>query len=144
MRGVSAATSVTPAKTGAHSRYDRGPWIPAFAEMTRWGRLSVALTILIFAPTHVLVSPPQFSKQRGFYGEAFALSISTKSAGATIRYTTNGSAPTADSGLKYSGPINIAGTTVIRAAAFVNGQEPSVVETHTFIFPADVIRQSQD
>ncbi|HVK59170.1 MAG TPA: lamin tail domain-containing protein, partial [Candidatus Kapabacteria bacterium] len=54
----------------------------------------------------------------------------------------NGVPPTETTGLVYSGPIRISGTTTIRAAAFRNGYLPSNVDTQTYIFLDDVIRQS--
>jgi hypothetical protein len=88
------------------------------------------------------VADTRFDHDRGFYDAAFSLSITTATANATIVYTTDGSAPTLANGTTYSGPIPIGGTTVIRAAAFKDGFAPSPVDTHSFIFPADVIRQS--
>ena len=62
--------------------------------------------------------------------------------GATIRYTTNGTLPALTNGFTYSSPIRIAGTTVLRAAAFKTGYQPSNVDTQTYLFLDDVIRQS--
>lgn len=60
---------------------------------------------------------PIFSLQSGFYAGPQTLTITCADPTATIRYTTNGSLPTAAS-TQYTGPMNIATTTVIRAAAF--------------------------
>lgn len=60
---------------------------------------------------------PAFDIAPGFYAGAQTVSISCPDATATIRYTTDGSVPTAASTL-YAGPINIAATTVLRARAF--------------------------
>ena len=84
---------------------------------------------------------PEFSEPRGFYSANFNVAITTTTTGATIRYTTNGSKPTATTGTVYAGPIAITGTTVLRAAAFKAGFEPSKVHTQTFIFPAQVVQQ---
>ena len=88
------------------------------------------------------VKDTQFSHARGFYDQPFNLVITTETAGATIRYTTGGLPPTATTGTVYTGPIAIAGTTVLRAAAFQTGWQPSNVDTLSFIFVADVILQS--
>lgn len=88
------------------------------------------------------VSDTKFSVDRGFYGTPFSLSITTATAGATIIYTTNGSTPSLSNGNVYSGPLSISGTTVIRAAAFKTGYLPSDVDTETYIFVNDVVRQS--
>ncbi|MGZ8900282.1 MAG: lamin tail domain-containing protein, partial [Limisphaerales bacterium] len=89
-----------------------------------------------------VVADTKFSHNRGFYDAAFDLSIITATPGVTIRYTTNGVPPTATTGLVYTTPIRIAGTTTIRAAAYRNGYLPSNVDTQTYIFLDDVIRQS--
>ncbi len=44
----------------------------------------------------------------------------------------------------YAGAVPIDETTVVRAAAFMDGATPSPIVTHTYIFPADVIRQSPE
>ena len=89
------------------------------------------------------VKDTRFSVDRGFFSAPFPLTISTNTPGAVIRYTTNGSAPTATTGTIYSGPITISATTVIRAAAFITGWQPSNVDTQTYIFASSVRNQSQ-
>jgi hypothetical protein len=88
------------------------------------------------------VADTKFSHDRGFFDAPFDLVINTETAGAGIRYTTNGTVPSITNGITYAGPILINGTTCIRAAAFKSGFQPSDVDTHTYIFLADVIRQS--
>lgn len=90
------------------------------------------------------VADTRFSRDRGFYSAPFDLVISSATPGATIRYTTNGATPTLATGLVYSGPIRIAGTTVIRAAGFLTGFQPSDVDTQTYLFAGDILRQSAD
>lgn len=88
------------------------------------------------------VADTKFSVDRGFFTAAFDLAITTATPGAQIRYTTNGTAPTATTGLVWPGTLRIAGTTVVRAAAFRAGWLPSNVDTHTYLFTSDIIRQS--
>lgn len=88
------------------------------------------------------VKDTKFSLNRGFYDVPFDLTLTCDTAAATIRYTTNGVPPTATSGTVYTGPIHVAGTTTIRAAAFKSGYQPSNVDTQTYIFLDDVIHQS--
>ncbi|MGV3771467.1 MAG: lamin tail domain-containing protein [Verrucomicrobiales bacterium] len=88
------------------------------------------------------VEDTKFSHDRGFYTNAFNLTITTATAGATIRYSTNGAPPTATTGLIYTGPVRISGTTTLQASAFRAGFRPSNIDTHTYIFLDDVIRQS--
>jgi hypothetical protein len=88
------------------------------------------------------VHDTKFSVDRGFYAGPFSLSITSATAGATIIYTTNGSIPSLTNGYVYSAPLTIPGTTVIRAAAFKSGFLPSNVDTQSYLFTNDIIRQS--
>ena len=88
------------------------------------------------------VGDTKFSVGRGFYDIPFSLSITSSTAGATILYTTNGSTPSLTNGYAYSTPLSIRGTTIVRAAAFRTGFVPSNVDTESYIFVGDVIRQS--
>jgi hypothetical protein len=82
------------------------------------------------------------SAPRGFYDAPIDVSFTTTTAGAEIRYTLDGTEPTATYGVVYSGPVHIAQTSIVRAAAFEPGFFASPVSTHTYIFLNDVIRQS--
>lgn len=92
------------------------------------------------------VADTKFSVDRGFYEQPFEVQITCATEGATILWTTNGSKPSITSsgtnGFVYTGPIRIAGTTVLRAAAFKEGMQPSNVDTHTYLFLEDVLQQS--
>ena len=88
------------------------------------------------------VADTKFSRDRGFYDAPFDVAITTETEGATIRYTTDGSAPTEENGMTYTGPIDIAATTTLRSAAFKADHGPTNVDTHTYVFPADVVRQT--
>ena len=88
-----------------------------------------------------VVSDLQLSHTRDFYEQPLLLTILTETEGAEIRYTTDGSIPTEIHGNIYLGPVPITTTTPLRAAAFREGYIPSGIETRTFIFLDDVIRQ---
>ena len=88
-----------------------------------------------------LVAPVSFDHERGFYSAAFMLELATLTPGATIRYTTDGSEPTQARGTVYVAPIQIATTTIIRAAAFKPGFRASSVDTHTYVFLDQVLMQ---
>ncbi len=90
-----------------------------------------------------VVGDTKFSHKRGFYTGAFSLSITCATPGVTIRYTTNGTAPTATTGLIFvAAPIPINKTTVIRAAAYKTGLLASDVDAQTYLFLNDVVQQS--
>lgn len=75
-----------------------------------------------------------FSVQAGVYAAAQSVTISCSDPTATIRYTTDGSVPTATSTV-YTGAINIATTTALRAAAFPASATylRGFVETNTYL-----------
>ncbi|HUU11050.1 MAG TPA: lamin tail domain-containing protein, partial [Phycisphaerae bacterium] len=79
---------------------------------------------------YAYVKDTAFDHDRGFYDAAFDLVISTATPDATIRYTLNGSWPTATSGYVFdpATPIHIVTTTVVRAAAYREGFEPTNVD----------------
>lgn len=66
------------------------------------------------------VATPQFSLASGQYSSAQTVSLYDATAGSTIYYTTDGSAPSASSAT-YSGPISINASTVIEAMATATG-----------------------
>jgi len=90
------------------------------------------------------VKDTKFSVDRGFYTEPFEVAITTKTAGAGIRYTLDGSAPSEVHGTVYSGPITISKTTVLRAMAHKTSWRSTDVDTQTYVFPADVLQQPPD
>ncbi|MBI5386475.1 MAG: lamin tail domain-containing protein [Verrucomicrobia bacterium] len=87
---------------------------------------------------------PHVNVKRGLYDQPFSLQASCPLPGATLRYTTDGSAPTAATGTLYSGPVTITNTTIFRIAAFATNVLPSRVETHSYIFIDQVLRQPND
>jgi hypothetical protein len=98
-----------------------------------------------------LVADTSFSIKRGIYDSAQTVSITCSTPGATIIYTMDGSEPSLSNGTQVPaangsvGPIatvNITGTTCLRARAVKSGLAPSNTDTHTYIFPAQVLTQS--
>ena len=65
-----------------------------------------------------------FSLAPGTYKSAQSVALSDATTGATIHYSTNGTAPTASSAV-YSGPIPVNSTTVIEAIAVAEGKTNS-------------------
>ena len=83
----------------------------------------------------------KFSHPHGIYDNAFTLTVtSPKEDGSTIYYTLNGSEPTTV-GTVYTAPLQVKGTTIIRAAAFTDGKRTSDITTATYLFPEDVLHQ---
>lgn len=90
---------------------------------------------------------PEFSRNHGFYDNAFQLSMTCALSDARIFYTLDGSVPSSLNGSIYSTPININRTTILRAIAAdkltdtINIAE-SMVNTSTFLFMEDLLKQS--
>ena len=97
------------------------------------------------------VATPTFSPPAGTYAGSATVTISVTTSGATIRYTTDGSTPTATSPA-YTGPISVTQTRTIRAFATASGRADSDVAsatytiqvvTPTFSVPAGTYNQPQ-
>ncbi len=90
------------------------------------------------------VKDTTFSHKRGFYESAFTLQIKSSTPDALIYYTLDGSEPSASSGILYQSPFEVASTTCVRARAYKSGFLPTNIDTQTFLFPTDVVRQSSN
>jgi len=83
-----------------------------------------------------------FSVERGIHNLPYYLTLSSSTPYVKIKYTTDGTTPSETRGTRYTEPLYIAETSVIRAVAYRNGFVPPPVETHTYIFLQDVVAQS--
>lgn len=84
------------------------------------------------------VGIPKFSIAGGFHDGPIEVKLESKTPGATIRYTKNGSDPSETNGEVYTGPIavnviNNKTGTVLRARAFKEGLLPSKINTRTYL-----------
>lgn len=77
------------------------------------------------------VASPSFSAQSGTTQNTLIVSIACATPGATIRYTMNGTEPTATS-TTYAGPITISATTTFKAKAFKSGMTDSDTAITTY------------
>jgi hypothetical protein len=101
-------------------------------------RWLVLATLLIPLP-HLTAGPVSFSTPSTVARTPIKLEM-TSSQNALIRFTTDGSEPTAQSTL-YKEPLTISKTTVLRAAAF-DGTSPDATSTRTLIFLENAIHQN--
>ena len=74
---------------------------------------------------------PTFNPAAGAYNSAQNVTINTTTSGATIHYTTDGSAPTTNSSV-YSSAISVNETTTIKAMAVKSGMNNSAVVEATY------------
>ncbi|MFT5855095.1 MAG: hypothetical protein ACI8XO_002343, partial [Verrucomicrobiales bacterium] len=87
------------------------------------------------------VANTRFNHDRGFYSDPFELTISSNTLGAEIYYSLDGSDPDTGS-TRYTDPIPISQTTCVRARAYKVDLYPTNIDTHTYLFLADVVQQS--
>jgi len=95
-------------------------------------------TVLKIVPSSPQVIAPTFNPGAGTYGawiyaSAQRVTISTPTAGASIRYTTDGSTPTPATGTLYTGPVAISTNTALQAIAFESGYSNSVVSSAAYV-----------
>jgi uncharacterized repeat protein (TIGR03806 family) len=83
-------------------------------------------------PGRAVVQPPGISPAGGTYNGPLEVSLNDGEPGADIRYTTDGSVPTA-SDARYEKPLKITGPTVVRARAFKDGFTRSIATEAVFI-----------
>ncbi|MBQ6340486.1 MAG: C10 family peptidase [Kiritimatiellae bacterium] len=81
------------------------------------------------------VSEPQFTPASCLFYPSTNITISCATAGATIRYTLDGSDPT-ESSTPYTSAITVNDDTVIRARAWKSGLNPSVIVSATYTYDA--------
>ncbi|GIE95275.1 CotH kinase family protein [Paractinoplanes rishiriensis] len=101
----------------------------------RWAGVLLAVCLLA-APAPAAAAEPGdivFSVPSGTFQGSVAVSLSTAIAGAQIRYTTNGTAPTASSTLYSGAALSLTATTQIRAQAYVNGTATGVGGTGLYV-----------
>lgn len=77
------------------------------------------------------VATPGFVPAPGNYTAAQTVSLSSSTSGATIRFTTNGSTPTASSPA-YTGPFLVSGTSTVKAMATKAGFSNSAVASGAY------------
>lgn len=78
---------------------------------------------------------------RGVYASAQTVAITSNTPDAVIYYTTDGSEPSTTNGTIYTGPLTLSETTVLRAIGTKANHIPTNIDTHSYIFPADVVDQ---
>jgi hypothetical protein len=123
----------------------------SFGVVFRGGQAEMAISGALLEPTPgrpntdqwalPQVKDTKFSVDRGFYDEPFEVTITSATPGARIRYTLDGSAPGEKNGEIYAGPLTISSTTNLRAIAEAESLAPSDVDTHTYIFAKEVLKQ---
>lgn len=77
-------------------------------------------------------NPPGFSHSGGVYSQTFQLTLSSSGSDTEIYYTTNGDAPEPETSKRYSTPITINGSVMVRAISVKEDALPSHPRTEIF------------
>ena len=105
-------------------------------------RITTGVLVALIALT--ATAQTKFSEPHGLYDvTSLTVSITPTDATAEVRYTTDGSEPTAKSSL-YTEPLQLTQTTVLRAVEVKNGVVTSASTTASYIFIASVLNQTND
>jgi hypothetical protein len=102
--------------------------------MQRW----LEILALILLPLATCSAEPQFSQTRGFYGDAFRLSITAEDSSARILISTDGSDPVPGNGVPSPAALSIDRTTTVRVSEV---SAPDKIITHTYVLPSKVWNQ---
>lgn len=97
--------------------------------------LAGAMALLATPALAATVATPTFSPAGGTYSAPQYVTISTRTSGARIHYTTNGATPTTSSTV-YAGPVAVTVTTTLKAIAVRAGYTNSTVATATYTIAA--------
>lgn len=114
-----------------------------FGKMNRrTGQHFWMLPVLCLLACHAIAiqAQPKFGREHGLFRSKFVMKIAKSDPQAEVRYTTDGSEPTAQSTL-YTTMVNVEGTLILRAAEFRDGQRTSDITTASYIFVNDVLKQ---
>jgi len=82
--------------------------------------------------TQNTVNAPYFSPAPSSFSTPPSVTIGTLTAGASIRYTTDGSTPTSTYGTLYTGPVTVSSTTTFNTIAYESGMTTSATTAATY------------
>jgi hypothetical protein len=102
--------------------------LKAFA--VKIGNSDSSVASATFTPA-TAVATTAFSPNGGTFDNSVSVTISSTTSGATIYYTTDGSAPSTASAV-YSSPLNLIATTTLKSFAIKSGMSDSAVLSVTF------------
>jgi len=134
LSGISVLQNITNMVTFRIWGYGFGPYEDKGLGQVAGNNPDVAVAGTVTFP----VAAPTFNPPAGTYAGSQSVTISTTTAGSTIRYTTDGSTPTPSTGTLYAGPAIIGTNTLLQAIAFQAGYLNSAVAgaSYTINLPA--------
>ncbi|MDP3113297.1 MAG: chitobiase/beta-hexosaminidase C-terminal domain-containing protein, partial [Candidatus Cloacimonadaceae bacterium] len=107
--------------------------IKARAFKAGWDPSTIATAQYIIVIPIQTVAAPVFNPPAGIYGAPVNVLVSSATAGASIRYTLDGTEPSETFGTIYADPINIASTTTIKAIAYKVGMNTSMITNSSYV-----------
>jgi hypothetical protein len=87
--------------------------------------------VAVTLPGHV--APPAFTPAPGTYGSARSVTLTSATAGASFRYTLDGTTPTPTTGTLYSGAIAVNSTATLKAIAYKAGMADSSLSVGNYL-----------
>jgi len=109
----------------------------AASSLDDWGLIaSVGSIELCDLTVQPVVATPTISPNGGNFTDSVEATLACATAGATIRYTIDGSDPSKDS-TEYAGPLILTGTATIKTRAFKTAYEPSSMVSAEFNVTSD-------
>jgi hypothetical protein len=91
----------------------------------------------VFVKNDDITVPPAFSQPSGTYRNSVVVGLSTRSTGALIYYTTDGTEPTTSSPIYAGSPLSFDKTTTLKAFAVATGKQASPVTTRQYVIEVD-------
>lgn len=100
----------------------------------------IAIANYTIVRTQPTVATPTITPNGGTFTNSVAVTLACATSGATIRYTTDGSAPSSNS-TAYASALTLNNSTTIRVAGFAAGMNPSseAAASFTIIIPVPVL-----
>jgi hypothetical protein len=115
---INTTAGITPAGTSAITVSAAGGGVTK----------TTTFNLTVSAPT---VATPTITPNGGSFNGSAQVTLATATSGASIRYTTDNSTPTASSTL-YSAPFTLVNSATVKAAAFMNNYNPSGIASAAF------------
>jgi len=145
---TSTSVTITTATGGASIRYTTDGTTPSSTVGTVYSSpVSITATCTLKAIAYktgltnstvtsgvytIQCAAPTFSPAAGSYSTAQSVTISCATPGVTMRYTTDGTTPSATVGTIYSSPVSISSTTTLKAIAYKTGLSNSAVTSGVY------------
>ncbi len=100
-----------------------------------WGNVTLQAATLVAGVVTPTVATPTITPNGGTYTDSVSVTLATTTSGASIRYTTDGTDPSASSTL-YSAPITLTQSATLKAKGFLSGYNDSATASAAFTITA--------